>query len=69
MVITKRYTLGDYRISKYYVIVVSVPSCKPTPVAYGLIVAAIIFCIGGLMSCCCLACCCSGSGGRRYQTV
>ena len=60
---------GNYRISKYLVIVVSVPSCKPTPVAYGLIVAAIIFCIGVMVCCCCVCCCSAATGGRRYQTV
>ena len=39
-----------------------IPSCKPTWVAYGLIVSAILFCVGLLVSCC-LACCCNG--GRR----
>ena len=47
-----------------------IPSCEPTPVAYGLIAAAILVCVVFVVGCCCI-CCCSAAGGRRrgYQVV
>ena len=55
---------------KWNVIDVSVPSCKPTPVAYGLMVAAIVFCVGLLVCLCCVCCCgAAAGGGRRYESV
>jgi len=46
-----------------------IPSCKPTPLAYGLVVAAILFIVSVLLCCCCICCCSAATGGRRYQSV
>ena len=45
----------------------AVNNFKPTPVAHGLIVAAIVFCVG-ILACHCLCCCIAATCIRRQSS-